>query len=151
MDRIEENLPCGADEWNEISLEYNSYFGGKSGENRTAEDLKNKFKALKTTKKPTGDPTCPPAVIWAKMIQKAMEARMDVQTLDSGDEDREDADPSNSEFEDKNEDQSVDMTVFGSGGNNHPEPFSSLLTNGRYPFRSYAVGSGTIELLLINP
>ena len=41
LDIVEENLPCGSDEWNEISLQYNAYFGGK--ESRSGEDLKNKF------------------------------------------------------------------------------------------------------------
>ena len=137
LDIVEENLPCESDEWNEISLQYNAYFGGK--ESRSGEDLKNKFKALKATKKPTGDPKCPPAVRRAKLIQKAMESRMDVQTLDSGDENR-DADPSTSEFEDDNEDQSVDMSIFGNDDNVQPRPSASLPKDGRFPFRSYACG-----------
>ena len=55
LDKVQYSLPCGADEWTEISLEYNAFFGGK--ESRSGEDLRNKFKALKSTKKPTGDPT----------------------------------------------------------------------------------------------
>jgi hypothetical protein len=51
LDLIEETEPCGGDEWNEISLKYNAYFGGRSGENRSGDDLKNKFKALKGVKK----------------------------------------------------------------------------------------------------
>lgn len=86
LDLIEEVEPCGCDEWNEISLKYNANFGGRSGENRSGDDLKNKFKALKNAKKPTGDPTCPPDVRRAKNIQKAIEGRMDVRELGSGDE-----------------------------------------------------------------
>ena len=89
LDLIEEIEPCGSDEWTEISLKYNAHFGGRSGENRSGEDLKNKFKALKAMKKPTDDPSCPPAVRRAKNVQKSIEARMDVQDLDSGNEDEE--------------------------------------------------------------
>lgn len=39
---------------------------------------------MKGTKKPTGDPSCPPHVRRAKLLQKAVEARMGVKTL--GDE-----------------------------------------------------------------
>ena len=46
LDRIEENLPCGGDEWNEISLRYNAYFGRKAGESRSGEDFRSKFKAM---------------------------------------------------------------------------------------------------------
>ena len=83
LDLIEEIEPIGADEWTEISLKYNAHFGGRSGKNWSGEDLKNKFKALKAMRKPTGDPTCPPVVRRAKNVQRAIEARMDVQDLDS--------------------------------------------------------------------
>ena len=118
LDLIEAAEPCGADEWNSIASSYNSHFNGES---RSGEDLKNKFKALKNVKKPTGaksfphltrnqfqvsksypifwqgDPTCPPEVKRAKRLQKAMESRMDVQTLgeDHDDVDEQEADPEN--------------------------------------------------------
>ena len=66
-------------------MKYNVHFGGRAGENRSSDDLRNKFKALKNVKKPTGDPTCPPDVRRAKTLQRAIETRMDVQELDSGD------------------------------------------------------------------
>lgn len=105
LDLIEEVEPCGCDEWNEISLKYNANFGGRSGENRSGDDLKNKFKALKNAKKPTGDPTCPPDVRRAKNIQKAIEGRMDVRELGSGDEkdnDLNDDDNTNDNNDDNN-------------------------------------------------
>jgi hypothetical protein len=34
---------------------------------RDYDAIKNKWKALKNIKKPTGDPTCPPLVVRAKM------------------------------------------------------------------------------------
>ena len=79
LDLIEEIEPCGGEEWNLIASRYNAHFGGES---RSCEDLKNKFKTLKGVKKPTGDPSCPPEVIRAKRLQKSLERRMDVQTLE---------------------------------------------------------------------
>ena len=49
--------------------------------------------ALKGHKKPTGDPTCPPQVVRAKRIQRDMESRMAVQTLQSDEDDNEIVEP----------------------------------------------------------
>ena len=67
-------------------MKYNVHFGGRAGENRSSDDLRNKFKALKYVTKTTGDPILSPDVQRAKVIQKAIEARTDVEELDSGDE-----------------------------------------------------------------
>ena len=40
------------------------------------------FKALKNSKKPTGDPTCPPEIKRSKHIQRMMEGRMAVVQFD---------------------------------------------------------------------
>ena len=41
LDLNEEAEPCGIDEWNVISSKCNVHFGGRSGENRSGEDLRN--------------------------------------------------------------------------------------------------------------
>ena len=87
LDLIEEIEPCGAEEWNSVASRYNAHFGGES---RSGDDLKNKFKTLKGVKKPTGDPSCPPEVIRAKRLQKSLERRMDVQTLEDDDDNLDD-------------------------------------------------------------
>ena len=60
LDLIEESHPCGIDEWDIIATTFNSHFG--NGENRSGDDLRNKVKALKNVRKPTGDPSIPPNV-----------------------------------------------------------------------------------------
>jgi hypothetical protein len=92
LELIEESHPCGIDEWDLIAASFNSHFG--NGENRSGEDLRNKFKALKNVRKPTGDPDIPPNVLRAKLAQKEIEARMCIQTLggDESDDDNDSAD-----------------------------------------------------------
>jgi hypothetical protein len=92
LDLIEESNPCGIDEWDQIASTFNSHFG--NGENRSGDDLRNKFKALKNVRKPTGDPDVPPNVLRAKNAQKEIESRMCIQTLggDESDDDNDSAD-----------------------------------------------------------
>ncbi len=49
---------------------------------RDLESLRNKFKQLKNTKKPTGDPTCPVIVITAKRIMKKIEEKCVIEDFD---------------------------------------------------------------------
>ncbi|ETV82542.1 hypothetical protein H257_05146 [Aphanomyces astaci] len=48
--------------------------------------MRRKFKSLRNSKKSTGDPDCPEDVKRAKRINRAMEARMSVLDMGSGDE-----------------------------------------------------------------
>ena len=91
LELIEIAHPCGIDEWDIIASTFNTHFG--NGENRSGDDLRNKFKALKNVRKPTGDPSIPPNVRRAKLAQKEIEARMCIQTLggDVSDDDNESA------------------------------------------------------------
>ena len=50
LDIVEERLPVGGDEWSQVANAYNEC----TNEAREGEDLKNKFKALRNVKKPTG-------------------------------------------------------------------------------------------------
>lgn len=86
LDIVASKLPCGGDEWDEVGRIYNM----RHNDGRTGEDLKNKFKKLKNSKKPTGDPNFPPEVRKAKHIQREIEDRMSVLELnDDDDEDLE--------------------------------------------------------------
>ena len=51
---------------------------------REKDSIRNKFKALKNEKKPTGDPTIPVSVKRAKQIQRRIEDRISVETADDG-------------------------------------------------------------------
>ena len=50
LEIVEERLPVGADEWNQVAMIYNE----RTKESREGEDLKNKYKALRNIKKSTG-------------------------------------------------------------------------------------------------
>ena len=52
LDRAAANLPAGNDEWETVAQEYSDHFGPEYS--RTGENLKEKFKKLRNTKKPTG-------------------------------------------------------------------------------------------------
>lgn len=49
LDIVDERLPVGGDEWAQIAEIYNA----RTNETREGEDLRNKFKALRSVKKPT--------------------------------------------------------------------------------------------------
>jgi hypothetical protein len=59
-----------------LALEFNRCFRESL---REGDDLKLKFRRLKSVKKPTGDPTCPPQVVRAKRIYRGIERKMNVQ------------------------------------------------------------------------
>jgi hypothetical protein len=62
---MDEILPCGGAEWQDAQDRFNKTMVGLS--NRSAESLEAKWKKCKGVKKSTGDPTCPPNVLRAKV------------------------------------------------------------------------------------
>jgi hypothetical protein len=82
---VEELLPLGGDHWEHVALEYNKKVSADRV--RNAESLRKKFKTLRNVKKPTGDPDCPIEVKRAKRAQYSIEAKMGVETFESGEDD----------------------------------------------------------------
>ncbi|GMF21921.1 unnamed protein product [Phytophthora lilii] len=81
---VEQLLPFGSNQWNAVQLEYNTNLpNGFSA--RDTDSIKRKFNALKNTRKPTGDPTCPADVAQAKRVFRLIEARCGVLVLDDSD------------------------------------------------------------------
>jgi hypothetical protein len=78
---IENVLPRGANEWTIVAERYNSN-RPRGFVERDEESMRNKFKSLRNVKKPTGDPLCPEEVRRAKRIQREIEAKIGVETLD---------------------------------------------------------------------
>ena len=75
---VGEVLPTGADQWSKVAEKFNGQFRSR----RTYEDLRNKFKRLRSTKKPTGvNESCHEAVIRAKLIHNEIETSMGVEEL----------------------------------------------------------------------
>jgi hypothetical protein len=85
---VEETLPRGQQEWLTVVTEYNQRRIAWMAE-RDEEQIRNKFKALRNTKKPTGDPTCPPNIRRAKQLMHLIERRCSVTTMDDSDSDGE--------------------------------------------------------------
>ncbi|KAE8996281.1 hypothetical protein PR003_g21149 [Phytophthora rubi] len=56
---VEQILPFEANQWNVVQLQYNAELPNGVAA-RDADSIKRKFYALKNTRKPRGDPNCPP-------------------------------------------------------------------------------------------
>jgi hypothetical protein len=78
---VEEILPCGQDQWDRVTTQFNRLASFK----RNTDSLRAKFKVLRNSRKPTGDPDIPPA----KRIQKLIEEHISTKTLDDFMEDDE--------------------------------------------------------------
>ena len=86
LDLVEALLPMGQDDWMELALQHNRHmlsFNPTGNSARTHESLKQKFKTLKNSKKPTGDPDCPPEIVRAKRCSRDIEQNMAVADMDS--------------------------------------------------------------------
>jgi hypothetical protein len=81
-------LPRGQNEWNQVYLDYNRnrplQSDGSLFVERDEESLRNKFKTLRSSTKPTGDPNIPEPVLRAKRIQTAIERKIAVSNMDDG-------------------------------------------------------------------
>ncbi len=67
--------------WDRVSVEYNAK-RPRGSAYRDVESLRNKFKALKNSKKPTGDPRCPENVKRAKRIQRDIDNEVGATVID---------------------------------------------------------------------
>lgn len=76
-----QKLPLGQEEWVVVQNLYNR--NAPAGRKRSAESIKDKFKALKNKLKPTGSGEIPYEIQEAKEIGKLMESRQVVVTFDS--------------------------------------------------------------------
>jgi hypothetical protein len=74
LDRIEDILPIGPQEWDDVSEAHTDRFPLK---NRDTISLRRKFNEFVNSKKPTGDPNCPPHIKRAKDIQRMIIAKSD--------------------------------------------------------------------------
>ena len=85
-------LPRGSNDWKTVASRYNTERVANYTHlpDRDADSLKSKFKTLKNTREPTGDPTCSPDVLRAKLIRRDIETRINGATLDDGSDEDED-------------------------------------------------------------
>ncbi|ETV73050.1 hypothetical protein H257_12086 [Aphanomyces astaci] len=84
LDAVEVHLPWGPAHWDIIRETYNTSIQANDGwPARDVDSIRRKFKVLRSIRKPTGDPMCPPTVTRAKRLQQAIEAAMGVCDLPS--------------------------------------------------------------------
>lgn len=76
LDCVEDILPMGGDQWERLAMDYKRR-AGPHATVRDADGLKLKFKRLRLTKKPTGDPNCPPEVRRAKSLFYKIESEIE--------------------------------------------------------------------------
>ncbi|KAE9277689.1 hypothetical protein PF008_g28795 [Phytophthora fragariae] len=65
---VEELLPLGRDEWERVTIAYNSN-RSRSWAERDLDSLRRKFKALYSARKPTGTADMPPHIKKAKLTK----------------------------------------------------------------------------------
>ncbi|RHY04880.1 hypothetical protein DYB36_006910 [Aphanomyces astaci] len=80
LDCIQDLVPLGQNGWAKVTQQFNAH--NNVGFARDWEACKRKFTFLKSVKKPTGDPDCPPLVVRAKHIQRDIDSRAAVEVLD---------------------------------------------------------------------
>lgn len=108
---MEETLPRGQQEWLTVATEYNQRRIAWMAE-RDEEQIRNKFTALRNTKKPTGDPICPSNIRRAKQLMHLIKRRCSVTTMDDSDSDGEVGEVSEVGSED-DENDDEDHVIFG--------------------------------------
>lgn len=74
LEVIEEVLPIGQNEWDTVLHQHQSRYPDYD---RTRDSIKRKFASLYNSKKPTGDPTCPPTVRRAKQLFNLIKEKME--------------------------------------------------------------------------
>ncbi|KAE9283974.1 hypothetical protein PF008_g27270 [Phytophthora fragariae] len=78
---VEELLPLGRDEWERVTIAYNSN-RSRSWAERDLDSLRRKFKALYSARKPTGTADMPPHIKKAKLTKLAIDEKANVVEMD---------------------------------------------------------------------
>jgi hypothetical protein len=93
---------------------------------RDYDAIKNKWKALKNIKKPTGDPTCPPLVVRAKRLNKEIEDGVGVLNLDDCSDSAADFHRETSDEEPETDRSDADSGVLVESPIQHRERFTAI-------------------------
>ena len=83
LDLIEEILPIGQPQWDDVASRYAAQFPREGG--RNADALRKVFKRLSSSTKPTGDPNCPLDIKRAKRINRMIVERSHLHTMGDSD------------------------------------------------------------------
>jgi len=82
---IEAILPVHGEEWEEVAQIHAENFPTMQ---RTSDSINRKFQALYRSKKPTGDPFCPPEVRKAKQLRHDIVTKSEISSAEGNDDDR---------------------------------------------------------------
>jgi hypothetical protein len=80
LDIIEEVLPISLTAWKCVAEAHSLRYPDMGW---TVDSLKQKFKELHYKRIPTGNPNCPPAVVWVKRLRREIVKKMDGTDLNS--------------------------------------------------------------------
>jgi hypothetical protein len=130
LDIVARILPSGEYMWDRAAVEYNAK-RPKGSAYRDVESLRNKFKSLKNSKKPTGDPRCPENVKRAKRIQKDIDNEVGAVEVDDD------------SSESGRDSESSDSSVMSSEEQSEEEQFSPV--EGRQELVQRRVSSNVVE------
>ncbi|RHY15888.1 hypothetical protein DYB32_010705 [Aphanomyces invadans] len=83
LDHIDDVMPAGGNEWEEVAAGFN----GGPYPFRDSDAIKRKYYMLRNHAKTTGDPTCPPEVVRAKLISRRIDANCAVLNLEDNEGD----------------------------------------------------------------
>ncbi|ETO82001.1 hypothetical protein F444_03767 [Phytophthora nicotianae P1976] len=102
LDLVESYLPLGKDEWERLASKFNAT-RPRSWAERGFDSLHRKFKALYSTRKPTGKANIPPHIEQTKELKRAVDEKVNVVEMDdcAGVDSDEDPDEENDEEEER--------------------------------------------------
>ncbi|KUF77818.1 hypothetical protein AM587_10007461 [Phytophthora nicotianae] len=102
LDLVESYLPLGKDEWERLASKFNAT-RPRSWAERGFDSLHRKYKALYSTRKPTGKANIPPHIEQTKELKRAVDEKVNVVEMDdcAGVDSDEDPDEENDEEEER--------------------------------------------------
>ena len=106
LELVEQQLPVISYAWEALSRDHVVYWPDTK---RDAKSLKRKFDALSNSKAPTGDPNCPPNVLWAKRIRRKINDTLDYSSAGSGGSSFEGENDNDDDDDDDDDDDSANI------------------------------------------
>ncbi|KAI5799754.1 hypothetical protein FPQ18DRAFT_302120 [Pyronema domesticum] len=94
---IEDHLPIGGEMWEKVAAQYNGLATNAGHKHCNAKYLKTHYTSFIKSKKPTGDPYCPPNVLRALGLEKQIEEKCHMVAPEDGTGEDDDTGSSDSE------------------------------------------------------
>lgn len=89
---LEEEHLFGGNQWTTVSERYNSEYAAQNNRrSRDRDSLRSQWYKMYQTHKPTGDPSCPPHIGWAKALYRVMQDEIGMVDFDDAADDFEES------------------------------------------------------------